>query len=88
MGRQYFCEFCEKSFADNPSSRKNHLNGTTHKANRENYYKMFLDPETRLQNERMKRPCKNYLKGICQFGDSCRFGHMTEEGFRALEAQG
>ncbi|KAK6192209.1 hypothetical protein SNE40_003721 [Patella caerulea] len=87
MGRQYYCEFCEKSFADNPSSRKNHLNGTQHKNNRKNHYNSFKDPDERLQEERRKRPCKNFPRGMCDFGDNCRYSHLTEADFAQLEQQ-
>jgi U1 snRNP-specific protein C len=31
MGKKYFCEYCEKSMADNYESRKKHLNSVNHK---------------------------------------------------------
>jgi len=37
-GKQYFCEYCEKSFADNPTSRRNHLRGLQHQRMKNLHY--------------------------------------------------
>ncbi|KAK3099215.1 hypothetical protein FSP39_001093 [Pinctada imbricata] len=88
MGRRYYCDFCDKSFADNPTSRKNHLKGLQHQRIRKSHYDAFREPEVILQEEQTKRPCKIYLtKGTCQFQDNCRFSHLTEERRNELERQ-
>ena len=38
MPKRYFCDYCKKSFQDNPQSRKRHLNGVGHKRNRKMHY--------------------------------------------------
>ena len=38
MPKRYYCDYCKKSFPDNPQSRKRHLNGIGHKRNRRMHY--------------------------------------------------
>ena len=38
MPKRYYCDYCKKSFQDNPQSRKRHLNGIGHKRNRRMHY--------------------------------------------------
>jgi U11/U12 small nuclear ribonucleoprotein SNRNP20 len=41
MGKRYYCEFCDKSFADNRTNRKNHLNGLNHQRLKKQHYDAF-----------------------------------------------
>ena len=41
MGKKYFCDYCDKSFADNPVNRRNHLNGVVHKQMKDMHYRSF-----------------------------------------------
>ncbi|KAL3858054.1 hypothetical protein ACJMK2_012670 [Sinanodonta woodiana] len=59
MGKRYYCDYCDKSFADNPVNRKNHLRGVIHNKMRKLHYDSF--------------------RGSCDYGEGCRFSHMTEE---------
>ncbi|XP_064649608.1 zinc finger matrin-type protein 5-like [Lineus longissimus] len=88
MGKRYYCEFCDKSFADNRTNRKNHLNGSIHHRLRKQHYDAFKDATTILAEEALKKPCKHFLGGYCEFGESCRFSHMTEDIRRKLLQQG
>ena len=42
MGKRYHCDFCGKSFQDNPQSRKRHLNGISHQRNRRLHYESVM----------------------------------------------
>nr|XP_022327435.1 zinc finger matrin-type protein 5-like isoform X1 [Crassostrea virginica] len=86
MGRRYYCDFCDKSFADNPTHRKNHLKGVQHQRNRKAHYDSFRNPEIELQDELSKRPCKNFLStGVCNFMENCKFSHLTTDRKADLE---
>ncbi|KAK7474332.1 hypothetical protein BaRGS_00034380 [Batillaria attramentaria] len=88
MGKRFYCDFCDKSFADNPSSKKNHLSGVFHQRMRKAHYDAFRDPMTILAEEAAKRPCRSFQQtGFCNFGDGCRFSHLTEERKRQLEEE-
>ena len=41
MGKRYHCEYYDRSFADTPHTRKNHINGVQHKRNRKLHYDSF-----------------------------------------------
>ncbi|XP_059177876.1 zinc finger matrin-type protein 5-like [Physella acuta] len=80
MGRRYYCDYCEKSFADNPTSRKVHLTGNAHLQNRKAHYDAFRDEEEILQDDKTKKPCRAFLStGDCKFGDRCQFSHLSHE---------
>lgn len=80
MPKRYYCDYCDRSFSDNPVLKKNHFNGTTHQNNRKRHYDSFRDPEIILFEEVSKKPCQFFIKkGQCNFGESCRFSHLTEE---------
>lgn len=80
MPKRYYCDYCDRSFSDNPVVKKNHFNGTTHQNNRKRHYDSFRDPEIILFEEINKKPCQFFIKkGKCNFGDNCRFSHLTEE---------
>ncbi|KAK3588687.1 hypothetical protein CHS0354_028897 [Potamilus streckersoni] len=88
MGKRYYCDYCDKSFADNPVNRKNHLRGVIHNKMRKLHYDSFRDPGTILAEDETKLPCKRfYNTGSCDYGDGCRFSHMTEEKRQELLKQ-
>jgi len=41
MGKRYLCDYCDKTFPDNPTNRRNHLNGVQHRTMRKLYYDAF-----------------------------------------------
>jgi len=41
MGKRYYCDYCDKTFPDNPTNRRNHLNGVQHRTVRKLYYDAF-----------------------------------------------
>ena len=61
MGKRYYCDYCNKSFADNPVSRKTHLSGVVHAQNKRAHYDAFRDEEEILRDEANKRPCRTFL---------------------------
>lgn len=80
MGKRYYCDYCNKSFADNPVSRKTHLNGIVHAQNKKAHYDSLRDEEEILKDESNKRPCRAFLSsGQCKFGDRCQYSHLTNE---------
>ncbi|KAK7087571.1 zinc finger matrin-type protein 5-like [Littorina saxatilis] len=88
MGKRYYCDFCEKAFADNAASKKNHFNGAHHHRMRKAHYDNFRDPASILSAEMAKKPCRKFLQtGNCEFGNGCRFSHLTEGRRRELEQQ-
>lgn len=88
MGKRYYCDFCDKSFADLPTNRRKHINGTLHQRMRKQHYDAFRDAESILAEEAQKIPCKQLLRtGVCSFGVNCRFSHLTVEGKAELERQ-
>jgi len=76
MGRNYWCEFCNRGFADILSVRKKHLKSSQHLRAKKLYYDSFKDAATILQEESSKNPCHRFFKtGHCDFGDNCRYSH-------------
>ncbi|XP_064613030.1 zinc finger matrin-type protein 5-like [Liolophura sinensis] len=88
MGKRYYCEFCDKLFADNPTNKRNHLKGVFHQRMKKLHYDAFKDPEEILKEESCKMPCRQMeTTGDCSFGDSCRYSHLTTERRQTLEKQ-
>ncbi|XP_066592092.1 zinc finger matrin-type protein 5 [Prorops nasuta] len=78
MGKRYYCDYCDRSFKDDPEARRKHLISLQHIQNRTNHYNYFKDAETILQEETLKTPCKRFMTiGDCAFGNGCRFSHYT-----------
>ena len=76
MGRNYWCEFCNRGFADILSIRKKHLKSNQHIRLKKLCYDSFKDAATILQEESAKNPCSRFFKtGHCDFGDNCRYSH-------------
>jgi len=80
MGKRYHCEYCNRSFADTPHTRKNHINGVQHKRNRKLHYDSFKDPAVLLAEEATKPPCRKFFEtGSCGFGASCWYSHTNPQ---------
>ena len=78
--KRYFCDFCDKSFADNQTNRRNHLNGVQHKLAKKEHYGSFKDPQILLEEDANKKPCRKFFQEKdCKFGKSCKFSHMGNE---------
>ena len=41
MGKRYYCDFCDRSFADSANNRKNHFKGGNHQRLRKLHYDSF-----------------------------------------------
>lgn len=88
MGKRYYCDYCDRSFQDNKHNREKHLNGVQHHRAKKAWFDHFKDPKAILLEEQAKKPCRKFLqKGICDFGQNCRFSHMSEEDFLNLKRQ-
>ncbi|XP_077996239.1 zinc finger matrin-type protein 5-like [Glandiceps talaboti] len=88
MGKRYYCDYCDKTFPDNPQNRKKHLNGIQHQLAAKSHYDQFKDPAIKIKEEAQKNPCRRFQQtGFCNFGVSCRYSHMTPESLEALERE-
>lgn len=87
MGKRYYCDFCDRSFADSANNRKNHFKGVNHQRLRKLHYDSFKDAAAILADDSLKIPCKRFHNGMCDYGDDCRFSHMTPERRQQLEQQ-
>ncbi|KAL4719774.1 hypothetical protein ACJJTC_013653 [Scirpophaga incertulas] len=79
MGKRYYCDYCNKTMVDTPSTIKTHNNGLAHQKLVQEHYRQYKDPELILQEEATKKPCLRFAKGECLFGALCRFSHYTRE---------
>lgn len=87
MGKRYHCEYCNRSFADTPHTRKNHINGVQHKRNRKLHYDSFKDPAVLLAEEATKPPCRKFFEtGSCGFGASCWYSHTNPQMLLAAQS--
>ena len=50
MGKRYYCDFCDRSFADSANNRKNHFKGVNHQRLRKLHYDSFKGKSGRLIN--------------------------------------
>ncbi|XP_002735854.1 zinc finger matrin-type protein 5-like [Saccoglossus kowalevskii] len=88
MGKRYYCDYCDKSFADNPQNRKKHMKGVQHMKVVKDHYDQFKDPAIKLREESAKKPCRKFqMNGHCSFGSLCIYGHLTPEVKEALERE-
>lgn len=85
MGKQYHCEYCNKVFADNLGNRKRHLKSNAHQQQRRLHYAALKDPAVILEEEFQKKPCHNFQKGHCHFGELCIYSHMTPQRIQELQ---
>ncbi|XP_055708518.1 zinc finger matrin-type protein 5 [Phlebotomus papatasi] len=79
MGKKnYYCEYCQKSFKDILGIRKNHLKGLQHQKAVSEHYAKFKDLKEIFLEESRKKTCKRIFEGLeCKFGTQCRFSHYT-----------
>ncbi|XP_043482359.1 zinc finger matrin-type protein 5-like [Leptopilina heterotoma] len=78
MVKRYYCDYCDRSFKDDPEARKKHLTSLLHVNAQKDHYRLFKEPEETLKEELAKITCKRFsLNGECPFGYSCRFSHYT-----------
>lgn len=76
--KNYYCEFCDRSFHDILSTRKKHIKSLQHQKMRKMHYDSFKDSATLLQEESEKTPCRRFFQtGQCDFGDHCKFSHQN-----------
>ncbi|XP_022108830.1 zinc finger matrin-type protein 5-like [Acanthaster planci] len=88
MGRRYYCDYCDKSFADNAQNRKKHVQGVQHQSRMKIHYLAYKEPEDILAEESAKRPCQRFHQsGECMFGHNCRFSHLTPQRRQELLAE-
>lgn len=86
MGKRYHCEYCNRSFADTPHTRRNHINGVQHKRNRKLHYDSFKDPAVLLAEETSKPPCRKFFStGTCGFGANCWYSHTNPQTLLAAQ---
>ncbi|GFY39425.1 hypothetical protein TNIN_258201 [Trichonephila inaurata madagascariensis] len=88
MGKQYYCDYCGRSFADGAENRKKHLVSAHHQKLRKAHYDMFKDAATILEENKLKRPCRKFhSEGYCEFGTNCKYSHLTQNDVRQLIEQ-
>ncbi|XP_061887790.1 zinc finger matrin-type protein 5 [Entelurus aequoreus] len=86
MGKRYYCDYCDRSFQDNMHNRKKHLFGVQHQRSKKAWFDHFRGFSDILKDEQAKKPCRKFLqRGVCDFGPSCRFSHMTEVDLMNLQ---
>ncbi|ORX45030.1 hypothetical protein BCR36DRAFT_333777 [Piromyces finnis] len=77
MGKNYYCDYCDRSFVDTPEKRKNHLNSQQHILNVKNHYNSFKEPRDILIEKLGNPICQNFFKnGFCSYGLNCKFSHV------------
>ncbi|XP_047132510.1 zinc finger matrin-type protein 5 isoform X1 [Hydra vulgaris] len=64
MGKNYYCEFCERSFADILSIRKKHILSTQHQRMRKLHYDSYKDAASILNEESQKNPCNRFFQTV------------------------
>ncbi|XP_037048886.1 zinc finger matrin-type protein 5 [Bradysia coprophila] len=87
MGKNYYCEYCDKRLKNDAQVIKKHIAGLAHTAARNEHYTKFKDPQTILTEESPKAPCQRYFRGECKFGGNCRFSHYTPEELSNLQCE-
>lgn len=80
MGKRYYCDYCERTFVDDPDSRKKHIQGIGHIRLRNLHYSKFKDLKAIYAEERSKEECKRFMRsGQCQFNENCIHTHYSKE---------
>lgn len=55
---------------------------------REAHYDKFKDPSIMLLEDAAKLPCRTFMsRGHCDFGDSCRYSHLTPQYKEQLQTE-
>lgn len=84
MGKQYYCDFCDKAFADNAASKKNHFNGAHHQRMRRAHYDAFRGTavKTKIGKGRDHGPTHfhycSVAKRMCQFNSNLHLALATK----------
>ncbi|GIY11791.1 hypothetical protein CDAR_312391 [Caerostris darwini] len=88
MGKQYYCDYCNRSFADGAENRKKHLVSLQHEKMRKAHYDMFKDAATILEENKSKNPCRQFhTAGYCVYESSCKYSHLTPADIMRLHEQ-
>ncbi|KAK6911684.1 Zinc finger, CCCH-type, partial [Dillenia turbinata] len=70
---KYYCDYCDKEFADTLHARKRHLQSVQHQRARSLWFDSFKDP-TSIPIP--KGVCNRFVRtGFCPYGDSCKYAH-------------
>uniref|UniRef100_A0A1B6KQV1 C3H1-type domain-containing protein n=1 Tax=Graphocephala atropunctata TaxID=36148 RepID=A0A1B6KQV1_9HEMI len=86
MGKRYHCEYCDRSFVDEPESRRKHLQGISHIRSRNNHYKKYRDLKNIYLEENSKEECRRFRNtGNCQFNENCNYTHYSKEDLIAIK---
>ncbi|XP_042905808.1 zinc finger matrin-type protein 5 isoform X2 [Parasteatoda tepidariorum] len=86
MGKRYYCDYCERSFADGAENRKKHLASVHHQKLRKTHYDTFQSPSLLLEENNAKRPCRKFhQEGHCDYGSCCKYSHLTPEDVQKLQ---
>lgn len=86
MGRQYYCDYCLRSFRDTSQSRKRHLKSGEHLRAKQNYFNDFKSSFQLLTEEYNKSVCNHfYRNNFCKFGDNCLYSHLTYDRLQELK---
>ncbi|XP_059612855.1 zinc finger matrin-type protein 5 [Phlebotomus argentipes] len=88
MGKNYYCDYCSKSFKDILAMRKNHLKGLQHQRAKSEHYAKYKTVKEIYKEESRKKTCKRIFEGQpCNFGSQCRFSHFTAEQLDQMRRQ-
>lgn len=88
MGKNYWCDFCQRSFVDILETRKKHIRSIQHQRLRKLHYDSFKDAASLLQEESTRHPCKRFFQtGQCDFGDLCKYSHTNIENLKQRAKQ-
>ena len=86
MGRQYYCDYCLRSFRDSLSSRKKHLKSGEHLRAKQKYFNQIKRSLDSLKDELNKTVCNHfYRNNFCKFGDNCVYSHLTYDKLQELK---
>ena len=86
MGRQYYCDYCLRSFRDSISSRKKHLKSGEHLREKQKHFNQIKSSLDLLTNELNKSVCNHfYRSNFCKFDDNCVYSHLTYDKLQELK---
>ncbi|XP_068150497.1 zinc finger matrin-type protein 5 [Drosophila tropicalis] len=84
-GKSYFCDYCCCFMKNDINVRKLHNAGMLHTAAKVTYMRRFENPAQILKKEHLKKPCRRFFSGYCQFQLFCNYGHYSPEDIKRLE---
>ncbi|KAG2178232.1 hypothetical protein INT43_003485 [Umbelopsis isabellina] len=77
MRSRYYCDYCDCTFPDNATNRKNHIDGAVHQQNRQRYYAQHRSLEEVIEESRTKPPCRQFMRDqSCAYGANCKYSHI------------